>query len=334
MTTPLFQLFKGGTDLMVAMAPFFISATYNDEAGHTNDTLEVVLADRARELPLPTEDDLLVAFGGYVGGKVAMLGAFKVQGWTGEWEPGNPETMTMQARAATFTGEIKAFGSKHWDDATLGSILQDTAKAAGLTLAIDPELASTEIPYALRWEASPIDFATRLADEHGGIVKAAGKRLAVVKKGSGKGADGAQLPVIRVTRSGSSGWSIEAEPRPRQGDVSASWIDPATGRRELETEKTGKKGPKHSLIHVRASRAEAKAAAKAKAAELNMLTGSGHFIVPFDPANVAGAFVQASGFGRGIDGQWSSESISTTWAKGKATLSTINVKAKPDEEEE
>lgn len=330
MTKPVFRLFKGDNDLMAGLAPYFISATYNDEVGHTNDTLEVVLADRMRELPLPHEDDLLVAFGGYEGGKIAMLGAFKVQGWTGGWEPGGVETMMMKARAATFTGEIKAFGSKHWDETTLGKILQDTAKAAGLTLSIDPELASSQISYALRWEASPIDFALRLAEEHGGVVKAAGKRLAVVKKGSGKGADGAQLPIIRVTRSGCSGWSIESEPRPRQGEIAATWIDPATGKRQVETESTGKTGPKHSLIHVRASRAEAKAAAKAKAAELNMLTGSGHFTVPFDPANVAGAIVEASGFGAGIDGQWASESISTTWTKGKASLSTIDVKAKPD----
>jgi phage protein D len=111
--TPVFRLYKGSTDLMVGMAPYFISATYTDEAGVTNDALEVVLADAARRLPLPTEDDLLAAFGGYVPSPIAMLGTFKVQGWAADWQPGNPETLTMTARAATFTGEIKAFGSKH-----------------------------------------------------------------------------------------------------------------------------------------------------------------------------------------------------------------------------
>lgn len=331
--TPVFKLLKGGVDLMVGMAPYFISATYNDEVGYDNDTLEVVLADRMRELPLPTEDDLLIALGGYQGGAIAMLGAFKVQGWGSGWEPGNAETMTIKARAATFTGEVKAGGSKHWDDGTLGDILGDTAKAAGLKLAIDPELAKTKIPYALRWEASPVDFATRLVEEHGGVVKAAGERLAIVKKGSGKGANGAPLPLIRVTRAGCSGWHVDSEPRPRHGDVQAAWIDPKSGRRRLAKEKTGKKGPVHTLIHPRASEDEAKAAAKARATELSMLTGSGHFIVPFNPANVAGAFVEASGFGEGIDGRWSSESISTTWAKEQASLSTINVKADPAKKE-
>jgi phage protein D len=185
------------------------------------------------------------------------------------------------------------------------------------------------VPYALRWEASPIDFATRIAQEHGGIVKAAGGRLAVVKKGSGKGAGGSALPIIRVTRLGSSGWHVESEPRPRQGEVTATWIDPATGERKAETKSTGQDGPKHTLIHPRASQAEAEAAAGARATELNMLTGKGHFIVPFNPANVAGAMVQASGFGDGVDGTWWSESISTTWAPGQPSLSTINVTADP-----
>lgn len=329
---PIFRLFKGGQDLMVGMAPYFIQATYQDEAGGTNDTLEITLADEGRRLQLPSEDDVLIAYAGYEQLGVTMLGAFEVQGWGSGWE-GGPETMTMKARAATFTGKVKAGGSKHWDDRTLGDILGDTAKAAGLTLAIDPDLAKTKLPYALRWEASPIDFASRLADEHGGIVKAAGRRMAVAKRGSGKGAGGSQLPVIRVTRAGCCGWHVDGEPRPRHGDIKAGWIDPKTGRRKVHTEKTGRKGPPHVLIHPRASEDEAKAAAKSRATELTMLTGSGHFIVPFDGANVAGAFVEASDFGEGIDGKWASESISTTWAPGKASLSTINVKADPAKKE-
>lgn len=326
---PAFRLYKGGQSLMGAMAPYFISASYHDEAGAKNDTLEVTLADRARELPLPREDDLLIAYGGATADRVAMLGAFRVNSFRLGWS-GGPETMTMTARAATMTGAVKAGGAKHWDDKTLGDILGDTAKAAGLKLAIPPELAQVKVPYALRWEASPVDFALRLAAEHGAIVKPAGERLAVVQKGSGKGASGTALPLIRVTRRGCSGWEIQSEPRPRHGKVHATYHDRKTGRRKTATESTGGEGPQHTLIHPRGSEDEAKAAAKARARELNMATGSGHFVVPFDPSNVAGAMVDASGFGAGIDGQWCCESIDTTWAGGQPVMSTINVTAKPD----
>ena len=61
-----------------------------------------------------------------------------------------------------------------------------------------------------------------------------------------------------------------------------------------------------------------------------MLTGGGHFTMPYNPAFSAGAKVIASGFGDGIDGVWCSQSISTTWAKGTPVLSTIEVKATPE----
>lgn len=334
MTTPTFQLFKGTEDLMGAMAPYFISATLVDEVGLENDELSVELDDEARQLPLPTEDDMLEPVAGYDGGESASLGKFKVQGWGSGWSGGGAEIMRMTARAATFTGEVKAGGARHWDDKTLGDILGDTARAAGLSLAIDPELASVRIPYALRWEASPIDYATRLAEENGAVAKPGGGRLAVVKRGSGKGADGTALPIIRVTRQGSGGWWIDGEPRPRQGTVAAAWINPKTGRREIVRASTGRKGPLHSLIHPRPSEGEAKAAARAHARQLNINTGRGFFIVQFSPSNSAGAMVEASGFGPGIDGLWPSERITTPWVKGQAVLSTIDVTSDPEKKDE
>lgn len=327
--TPVFQLFKAGVDLMDGpMGRYFIQATFSDHVGDEDDTLEVELDDEGRQIPLPQEDDLLIAIAGYRESGVAMLGAFKVNGWETGCENG-PETITIKARAATMTGEIKAGGLKHWDDKTLREVLDDTAKAAGLKLEIDPALAGVKLPYVLRWEASPVDFANRIAAEAGGIVKAGGERLVVAKRGTGKGTGGAELPPILVTRLGCAGWRIHGEPRPRHGTVVAAWHDPKTGKRKTVKHKTGRKGPVHTLLHPRPSEDEAKRAAEARATELTMLTGGGHFIVPFNPAYSAGAKVIASGFGDGIDGVWLSDTIETTWAKGQPVLSTINVKADP-----
>lgn len=330
MKTPVFQLFKGGQNLMGAAASYFMSASLTDEVGLQNDEIQVVVADDHRQLPLPKEGDLIHPRAGYVETQVKPLGAFKVERWQCAWEPGSPEAMVMTARAAPYTTEVKAGGTRHYDDMTLADILGDAAKAAGLTLAIDPKLAEVQIPYALRWEASPIDFASRLAAEHGGIVKPGGEKLAVVRRGAGTDAVGRELPRIRVTRLGSSGWSIEGEPRPRYGDVAAAWQDSATGRRQLAKKSTGAEGPVHNLIHPRATEAEAEAAAEALAAELNTQTGSGFFVVEFDPNYSAGALVEASGIGEGVDGTWPSERISTSWEKGSPVLSTIDVTAKPE----
>lgn len=327
--TPILQIMKAGVDLMPGMASTFISATFTDNVGEEDDEFEIELDDNWRQIPLPQEDDLLIPFAGYRETSVSMLGAFKVNGWETGCESG-PESMTITARAATLAGDFKAGGLKHWDDSTLGEVLEHAAKAAGLSLAIDPELAKAKLPYVLRWEASPIDFAHRIAAEAGGIVKPAGEKLVVAKRGSGKGATGAELAPIIITRIGCTGWRINGEPRPRHGSVVASWHDPKSGKRKSIRYSTGRKGPVHTLLHPRPSEDEAKRAAEARGRELNMLTGGGHFTMPYNPAWSAGAKVIASGFGTGIDGTWCSQSISTTWAKGSPVLSTIEVKAQAD----
>lgn len=330
MKTPVFQLFKGDTNLMGSMAPYFLGAGLTDEVGIQNDQLQVFLNDEGRQLPLPREGDLLKPWAGYVETRVLPLGAFKVERYGLGWEPGGAEAMVMTARAVTYTGEVKAGGTMHFDNKSLADILGEAARSAGLALAIDPQLAEVRIPYTLRWEASPIDFASRLAAEHGGIVKPGGEKLAVVRRGAGTDAAGAELPRIRVTRVGSSGWNIEGEPRPRFGKVAAAWQDPASGRRKLAEKSAGSEGPTNNLIHPRATKAEAEAAAEARARELNTLTGAGFFVTEFDPTYSAGALVEASGFGEGIDGVWPSERISTSWEKGAPVLSTIDVTAKPE----
>ncbi|MBN9059155.1 MAG: hypothetical protein J0H21_08155, partial [Rhizobiales bacterium] len=180
-----------------------------------------------------------------------------------------------------------------------------------------------------RWEASPIDFATRLAAEHGAAVKPAGGRLSVIQRGSGRGASGATLPVIRVTRIGSLGWQAEGEPRPRFSDVVASYHDPKDGKRKTVKHATGRKGPVHTIIHPRASEDEAKEAAASKARDLTMQTGSASFTVTYDPSHSAGAIVEVSGFRDGVDGRWVSETIETTFEKDGGAISVITCKAPP-----
>ncbi|MCX5512297.1 hypothetical protein C3941_09520 [Kaistia algarum] len=326
---PVIQILKGGTDLMPGLAPYFIRASISDAVGIENDALEIELDDIGRQIPLPVEGDELTVLAGYAETGVSVAGIYVVQGWGSGWQ-GGPETMVMQARAASLSTATKAGGRKHYDERTLKAIFADIAKEMGLSLVIDAALSSVKLDWLARWEASPQDFATRLAEEHGAVAKPGGGKLSVTKRGSGKAASGEDLPIIRVQRRGSLGWSINGEPRPRVGKVTASWHDAKTGRSKTVEASTGKDGPAHSIIHPRASEAEAKAAAEAKARELTMLTGSGHFIETYDPTRSAGAKVIATGFGDGVDGEWVSETIEATFDKDGGAIQVINVKAPPE----
>ncbi|WP_159602037.1 hypothetical protein, partial [Starkeya nomas] len=145
MLTPIFQIYKGGENLMGSMASYFLGASLNDEVGLQNDELQVFANDDHRQLPLPREGDLLHPYAGYLETHVLPLGAFKVERWGTGWD-GGTEKMVMTARAVTYAGKVKAGGTQHFDDMSLADILSDVARSAGLTLAIDPQLAEVRIP--------------------------------------------------------------------------------------------------------------------------------------------------------------------------------------------
>ncbi|MBL6431653.1 MAG: hypothetical protein HPM95_12950 [Alphaproteobacteria bacterium] len=80
------------------------------------------------------------------------------------------------------------------------------------------------------------------------------------------------LPALTIAKSDCRDWSFDVDPRPEYGLTSAKWYDRATGKTEIETERTGMQGPERRLRHVLPTQAEAKAAAKSEGERLSRAT--------------------------------------------------------------
>ena len=76
---------------------------------------------------------------------------------------------------------------------------------------VAPALENIEIPYRLRWRQSPLDFATDLADEIGGILKPKAGKLVVMERGAGQSASGRTLPPILMRHDPSFEYEVEIE---------------------------------------------------------------------------------------------------------------------------
>lgn len=331
---PICQVVRqGGSGADILAGPLgvaFIGVEVVDAEGQESDSCSIVLADPRRRQPLPRKGDLYKVALGWEDEGALLAGLYAVQGCSHSGMAGMGERLSIQLRAADFTDKLKGKARRAYEGPTVGAVFEALAGEAGLGAAIDPELAAAPLPggYRLRWDQSAIDFATELVEEHGGVVKPAGGKLVVMRRGAGSTGSGAALEEIRIKRRGRYGWDIDlTEPRPVHGKVAASWLDPATGRRRLVSVATGQDGPYQVLQHPYADEAAARAAAEAEAYALGTRSGGGTFESPGLPRARAGAPVIAEGFGEGIDGRWIAEEVRHTVDKARGFVTTVTVGA-------
>lgn len=330
--TPQISIKVRGKEVSDGFYGRLIKATIRDEEGQTSDKLTIELDDDLNAIEIPAKGDMLAVSLGYRETGLVSMGLFEFQSY-GIKGGEEGEFVTLQAQGANLRKGEKAGGRESFEGKTFGEIARELAKREGLEAVIDATLDKIKVPYIARIGQSPLDFLTRLADRHNGIVKRAGGKLAISGRGSGKSAGGSQVPPILISRSRDVvvDWEITSDPRPLYGEVQAAWIDQKTGKREVEKAETGFDGPKHPLRHPFPSKDEAKAAAEAEAARLSTATGEGHFTLYGRPEASAGADVIASGFRTEARGPWRCPAVDHTFTSGRSGGYTTKVEVKAPE---
>ena len=222
--------------------------------------------------------------------------------------------MEVVCRAADFLDKMKQTSSKHYDEdngfGTAGSIFRALAAEADVPAVVSGVIDSLKIPYRLRWNQSPLDFASDLADDIGAILKPQAGRLVVLPRGGGQSASGQALPEIRIEHDKTYAWDIGFEERNASEKVGAVWFNSKTGRLEGKTASTGRAGGNRAGQHPYASDGEAQQGGSSQAQQLSRYTGTGSFEVQGQPQAVAGASVRCTGFGSKIDGtEWEAVSV-------------------------
>jgi phage protein D len=323
---PVLQIVNGGgRDILPGLSGLWLSCRVTEKAGDESDEAEILCVGPPSRFGLPGRGETFIILGGWRDEGPVMQGRFTVQKITMAGDPDSGDTIAISLRAADYVDKLKAHGSKHYDDKTFGDLVRDVAQEAGLEASVDEEIGKIKIPYALRWQQSPIDFLREHGERIGALVKPAGGKLMAVKRGSGKSASGKALSPITIQRRRAFGYSIETEARPEHGHVAAAWHK--DGKRKMVKEKTGRDGPIYTLPHPYQSEDDAKKAAKAEAYEQGVNSGTGHFDSPGLPHAHAEAPVTASGFGWPIDGRWKAEEVVKEWSSTGGFVTTVSVSA-------
>ncbi|MCO5083098.1 MAG: hypothetical protein M9955_15765 [Rhizobiaceae bacterium] len=329
---PIVQILTpSGADLVGRLGSNLAGVTIVDQAGGESDTMEI----RVRvPMPAPAGPAKGMKYAPLVGwelGGMRPSGVYTVQTTSLGGDPDSGYEMTISCRAADFVDKLKEVDSEHFDEMTAGAIFSRIAARAGTTAIVDPELASIQIPYRLRWKEPAGEFAETLAQELGGTIKVAGGRMAVLKRGAGRAASGAPLPPIRIDFASCHRFDVSIEQRGLFAESDGGWFDFQDGIEKLEQGKGLGSASRYLPVHIFSTQPQAKLAADASGREEGRKSISGSFDVAGNLSATAEAPVICSGFGPDIDGASMVAACVTheiTFDEDGGWITTVEVEAK------
>lgn len=309
--TPAFEVTAEGSDITPLIADRLLGLTVTDEEGGEADLLELRLDDRDARLELPATGAVLTVALGFRGAALAQMGRFVVNGLDGT---GPERTLVIRAEPADMATSIRAPRTRAWRDRSLSGIVEAIAGEAGLAPFVSEGLRSAAWRYLAQTAESDLHFLTRIGRDLDAVVKPAGGRLVVSRRGE---AD-APAPVIDASHLSEWGWGRGE--RQVYRSVEAEWGDVEGGEPRLV--RRGEGEPARRLRHVYPTREEALRSCEAALAmaDREALTCEA-LIAGFEPDLFAGGPVELRGLRPELDGAWRVQSV-THVLEGEESLAT------------
>lgn len=323
-----FSLSIEGKDITDLLVPIVLSISIRDVSGAHADTADVVLFDD-QTIKLPGKGvEIEIGLVGDNGQGVVFKGvvdAVRSRGGRGGRQ------LSITAKGADVTGDAKVLRSRHWDGASLGTIVDQAARDAGLDGArVDPAFASQAPGYVAQHGESFMAFGQRLAREVGGTFKINGRKAYLVQRGGGVNTRGQALATI-IAEYGVNlkDWDIAPDAgRDSYGSASVRTYDPDTGGWTVHTaqSKAKKKGKaKHHARYPAGSAASAANRANSDAGEAFRNGGSGSCGITLDVRAKPEGQCQIKGARPGIDGTYRITAVTHAYDRGSGTSTGLEL---------
>ena len=316
-----------GADVSSRVRPWLIDLSVTDKAGTTSDQASLSLNDANGQLAIPaSRSPMTITLNG-----VPVFTGF-VDDVRSEGDRRSGRILTIDAKGLDTGGAAKEPKEKHWDDAPLGSVLNEAGQEAGLSgVQVHGEFAGLARDYWVMDGESFIAFGRRLARELGATFKIFGNTAAFVPRGIGLSATGLALaPVSATWGDNLIGWSLAPRlSRPAFAQVAGRWYDLIEARYKTET---GGAGAGEANFDVPETLADADTAGRAAGSEADASdrqTGGGTVEIVGNPMAMAEAPCIVSGARTGIDGAWRIDGVTHRLARGGGFVTTLDL-AQPD----
>jgi phage protein D len=275
---PDFQITAHDRDITTILRERLLALHLSDEAGQQSDTVEISLDDPGARIERPRLGAVLAVSLGYQETGLAFMGRYTVDEVTLE---GPPMSMRVRGKAADMRESLKAPKTRSWHNVTLASLIQHIAAEHGYEPRVDSYVGAIRIQHLDQTEESDLNLLTRIARQYDAIAKPAAQYLIFVPRGKGTSATGKPLPVIKLSPSEITSWSMTLAARDHYRSVLACWDDRRSAKRQ--TVMVGQGEPTFMLRHAYPDAVQAQDAAQAKLAELARGTTKLNLTLPGNP---------------------------------------------------
>lgn len=282
-----------------------INLSVTDRAGGEADSVSIELLDGDPFLAIPEKGATIRVWLGYRETGERYMGSFVVDSVELQCAPWR---MSITGKAADVREALKAQKTRHWDNKTVGEIVQAIAAEHGLQPVVSEAVAGIRYEWLGQLDESDLHLLTRLGERHGALVSYKDGRLVFAERGAGASGSGQAMTVLTVDLSEIVPGScrVRFSDRGRHRRVTARYQDKGEQKRkEVEIEENADAGPDFALPETYANEEEATRAARAKAREQQADSDTVEFTVVGNPDLKAGTPFRLANVRPGVDGlEW------------------------------
>lgn len=190
---PQWRVVLDGTDLTERIAPRLLDLTLTECRGGEADQLDLRIHDHDGKMALPKRGVRLAVALGWKATGLVDKGTFIVD----EVEySGAPDIITVRARSADLTADMRTRRERSWHNTTLGAVLNTLAGEHGLTPRVADALARIKLPHLDQANESDMNLLTRLGQRFDAVATVKGGALVFAPIGAGTTATGKPLPTV------------------------------------------------------------------------------------------------------------------------------------------
>lgn len=311
-----------GRSIAGTLAPILSSITVNDQAGTHGDTAQIDLDDTGGRIAIPETGAKIKVFLGWSGAGLREVFSGTVDEVQSKGDRSGGLVLSISAKGFDATGKAKEGQTRHFDDKTVKDIINSAASGSGITVEVDPQIASIVIPYIEMRGESLIAFGQRLARMVGASFRITGEKGVMARRA------GDYTPTVTAARGVNlHSWSIAPIiGRAIYGKVQARYFDRAKGTMETVEVSTGLKS---EAVFVRREisddRAAAEREANADASVSKERSGGGSVTIEGAPDAIPDGLCVIVGARPGIDGSYRIKGVTHSLNRGGGYTTSLDL---------
>jgi len=323
---PNFRLRVGEADVTERLREYVLSIAVQDGSGTEADKLDLLISDPLERIAWPQHGQQLHVELGYDELSLRDMGSYVVD----EVEISNPPRQirirgnSINLRDST----AKRRARLHYQNTTVGEIVQALAEEMQYTAAITPSLARQPVTVWDRISESPMSAVTRLARRFDAVATVKRQHLTFVPAGEGVTASGAAIPPVTVEPEAAVDWRFSIVDRGKYTAVEARYRDQRAAEDVWVRAGTDNTDAGDNTLRLRQTypdRISAESAARGRLKALNRNAGSGSLTLVGDVRILGQTPLTLQRFGPGIDGEWIADEVVHRFDSGSGYTTRVQV---------